>query len=258
LIRGKSLSIGKKKITFKHIAAPLGVGLTLATGLGVYLCLQAPSISSLEKDLMIGGIHQDADRLNTAYAQAIPKKSEQRTASDKQNSNNLEAATIIGDSVTLGSRQYLLDHMKNVQIDAEGNRTMDKAYNVLMNLQNSGQLSKNVVICIGTNSLDDYQKQTEKVIHDLKLGHHLIFITPHDGHADSSYNSYKLAVWERTLPKKYKFITIGDWDKVARAHQNLFSGTDGTHFGGRDDISKLYLDCIKDALARSEKTPVKK
>lgn len=48
--------------------------------------------------------------------------------------------------------------MKNVQIDAEGNRTMDKAYNVLINLQNSGQLSKNVVICIGTNSLDDYQK----------------------------------------------------------------------------------------------------
>ena len=45
---------------------------------------------------------------------------------------------------------------------------------------------------------------------------------------------------------------------MARKHQNLFSGTDGTHFGGRDDISKLYLDCIKDALARSEKTPVKK
>ena len=160
--------------------------------------------------------------------------------------------------MTLGSRKYLLDHMKNVDIDAEGNRTMDKAYNVLMNAQNSGRLKRNVVICIGTNSLDDYQQQTEKVIKDLKPGHHLIFITPHDGHADSSYNSYKLAVWERTLPKKYKFITIGDWDKVARAHQNLFAGTDGTHFGGRDDISKLYLDCIKDALTRAEKTPVKK
>lgn len=45
---------------------------------------------------------------------------------------------------------------------------------------------------------------------------------------------------------------------MARAHQNLFAGTDGTHFGGRDDISKLYLDCIKDALTRAEKTPVKK
>lgn len=77
---------------------------------------------------------------------------------------------------------------------------MDKAYNVLINLQNSGQLSKNVVICIGTNSLDDYQKQTEKVIHDLKPGHHLIFITPHDGHADSSYNLYKACSMGKNSP----------------------------------------------------------
>lgn len=255
LIRGKAVSIGKHKITFKHIVAPLGLGLTLAIGLGVYLCLQAPSISSLEKNLLLGGIQQDADQLSTTYVQAAPKPPKKENA---QNSVQDDGATIIGDSVTLGSRKYLLDHMKNVDIDAEGNRTMDKAYNVLINAQNSGRLKRNVVICIGTNSLDDYQQQTEKVIKDLKPGHHLIFITPHDGHADSSYNSYKLAVWERTLPKKYKFITIGDWDKVARAHQNLFAGTDGTHFGGRDDISKLYLDCIKGALTRAEKTPVKK
>lgn len=251
LIRGKAVSIGKRKITLKHIMAPLGVGLTIAAGLGVYLCLQAQPISSLEKNLMIGGIQQDADRLSTAYVQATPNSGSKENAQD-------QGATIIGDSVTLGSRDYLLDHMKNVDIDAEGNRTMDKAYKVLMNAQKSGQLKQNVVICIGTNSLDDYKEQTEKVIKDLKPGHHLIFITPHDGHADSSYNSYKLGVWERTLPKKYKYITIGDWDKVARAHKNLFAGTDGTHFGGRDDISKLYLDCIKNALKRANKTPLKK
>ena len=86
----------------------------------------------------------------------------------------------------------------------------------------------------------------------------MIFITPHDGHADSSYNSYKLGVWERTLPKKYDFITIGDWDEVARAHPEAFEGTDGTHFGGRENASQLYLECIQDALKRAEKTPVKK
>lgn len=258
LIRGKAVTIGKRKITFKHIVAPLGIGLTLATGFGVYLCLQAPSISFLEKDLMIGGIQQDTDKLNMVYARAVPKKAKPKIAPAKPDDSDQESATIIGDSVTLGTRKYLLDHMKNVQIDAEGNRTMDLAYKVLMNLQNSGQLAKNVVICIGTNSLDDYREQTEKVINDLKPGHRLIFITPHDGHADSSYNSYKLGVWERTFPKKYKFITIGDWDKVAREHHDLFVGTDGTHFGGRDDISKLYLDCIQDALKRAQKTPLKK
>ena len=52
--------------------------------------------------------------------------------------------------------------MQDADIDAEGNRTMNLAYDVLMNLQNTGQLRKNVVMCIGTNSLDDYQEQTQK------------------------------------------------------------------------------------------------
>lgn len=255
LIRGKSISLGKHQITLKHVVVPLGLGLTAAATLGVYLCLQAPKISSLEQNLMISGIGQDTDQLQMAYAQAMPKKIQSKTP---VGSKYQKGATIIGDSVTLGSRQYLLDHLKDTNIDAEGNRTMDKAYTVLVNMQKANQLHENVVICIGTNSLDDYQEQTEKVIKDLQPGHHLIFITPHDGHADSSYNSYKLAVWERDLPKKYKYITIGDWDRIARAHQNLFAGTDGTHFGGRDDINKLYLDCIQNALKRAEKTPVKK
>ena len=257
LLRGKPVSLAGREVNFKQIVAPLGGFMTLAIGFGVFLCLQAPTISSLEENLMLGGIQQDVGKLDMAYAKATAPKTETPVTTD-QNTGIPAGTTIIGDSVTLGSRSYLLEHMTDVDIDAEGNRTMNLAYDVLMNLQNSGQLRKNVVICIGTNSLDDYQEQTQKVIDDLKPGHHLIFITPHDGHADSSYNSYKLGVWERILPSKYKFITIGDWDQVARAHQEVFEGTDGTHFGGREDASKLYLDCIQDALKRAEKTPVKK
>ncbi|MFJ6957813.1 MAG: acyltransferase family protein [Ligilactobacillus animalis] len=257
LLRGKPVSLAGREVNFKQIVTPLGGFMTLAIGFGVFLCLQASTISSLEENLMLGGIQQDVGKLDMAYAKATAPKNETPVAAD-QNTGIPAGTTIIGDSVTLGSRSYLLEHMTDVDIDAEGNRTMNLAYDVLMNLQNSGQLRKNVVICIGTNSLDDYQEQTQKVINDLKPGHHLIFITPHDGHADSSYNSYKLGVWERTLPSKYKFITIGDWDQVARAHQEVFEGTDGTHFGGREDASKLYLDCIQDALKRAEKTPVKK
>ena len=257
LLRGKSVEVLDKKLEFKHIMAPLGGFLTLAIGFGVFLCLQAPKISSLEQSLLLGGIQQDVGKLDMAYAKATAPKNEPSVA-PAQNTDIPAGTTIIGDSVTLGSRSYLLEHMQDVDIDAEGNRTMNLAYDVLMNLQNTGQLRKNVVMCIGTNSLDDYQEQTQKVIDDLKPGHHLIFITPHDGHADSSYNSYKLGGWERTLPKKYDFITIGDWDEVARAHPEVFEGTDGTHFGGRENASQLYLECIQDALKRAEKTPVKK
>lgn len=257
LLRGKSVSLFNQTLTFKQILAPFGICLTLGVSFVIYLCLQAPTVSSLERNLMLGSIAQDASKLEQLYAKATAPKVEPKTTNEAK-TQIPAGTTIIGDSVTLGSRSYLLEHMSDVEIDAEGNRTMNLAYDVLMNLQNTGQLRQNVVICIGTNSLDDYQEQTQKVIDDLKPGHRLIFITPHDGHADSSYNSYKLGVWERTLPAKYKFITIGDWDKVARAHPELFEGTDGTHFGGREEAMKLYLECIQDALQRAQKTPVKK
>lgn len=256
LLRGKPVSLFNKTLTFKQILAPFGILLTLGVSFVIFLCLQAPKISSLEQNLMLGGIVQDAGKLEQLYAQATAPKVDKMPNEAK--TQIPAGTTIIGDSVTLGSRSYLLEHMSDVDIDAEGNRTMNLAYDVLMNLQNSGQLRQNVVMCIGTNSLDDYQEQTQKVIDDLKPGHRLIFITPHDGHADSSYNSYKLGVWERTLPAKYKFITIGDWDQVAKEHPELFEGTDGTHFGGREEAMKLYLECIQDALKRAQKTPVKK
>lgn len=259
LLRGKSVSLFNKQFTFKTILAPFGILVTAGVSFIIFLCLQSPQISSLEQSLLIGGIQQDVGKLDQLHAQATtPKVDKTKTENNNKNSTIPSGTTIIGDSVTLGSRSYLLDHMSDVDIDAEGNRTMNLAYDVLMNQQNSGQLRQNVVMCIGTNSLDDYQEQTQKVIDDLKPGYRLIFITPHDGHADSSYNSYKLGVWERTLPEKYKFITIGDWDEVARKHPEVFEGTDGTHFGGREDAMKLYLECIQDALKRAEKTPVKK
>src|SRR5699024_1258786 len=95
LIRGKAVSIRKHKITFKHIMAHLGLGLTLPIGLGVYLCLQAPSISSLEKNLLLSGIQQDADQLSTTYVQAAPKPPKKENA---QNSVQDDGATIIGRS----------------------------------------------------------------------------------------------------------------------------------------------------------------
>ena len=49
-----------------------------------------------------------------------------------------------------------------------------------------------------------------KIIHDLEPGHKLILMTPYNAQADADWNSSKLAVVERRLPAKYKFITIAD------------------------------------------------
>ena len=71
-----------------------------------------------------------------------------------------------------------------------------------------------------------------KIIHDLEPGHKLILMTPYNAQADADWNSSKLAVLERRLPAKYKFITIADWGKIAAQHPEVFKGIDGVHFGG--------------------------
>jgi hypothetical protein len=55
----------------------------------------------------------------------------------------------------------------------------------MMNQQRSYTLRQYVVICIGTNALDDYEEQTMKIIHDLEPGHKLILMTPYNARADA-------------------------------------------------------------------------
>ena len=82
-------------------------------------------------------------------------------------------------------------------------------------------------------------------------------MTPYDGHADATYDSTKIAVYERTLPAKYPFITVTDWNKIAASHPEVFEGTDGTHFGGIEKGNILYTKGINDAIKTAGKKTVK-
>lgn len=139
----------------------------------------------------------------------------------------------------------------------KGDRTMNLAYKVMMNQQRSYTLRQYAVICIGTNALDDYEEQTMKIIHDLEPGHKLILMTPYNARADADWNSSKLAVLERRLPAKYKFITIADWGKIAAQHPEVFKGIDGVHFGGIRAGDILYAKVINQALQGAKHSPVK-
>lgn len=251
------------------------VSLTVVT---TKITLAAPAMTSLETNLWTSSLYQDADQIKAAHQAVLDAEAaKKRAAAARKKKLSAQAemkraqaeeerilnaipkgVSIIGDSVTLGTRQYLGQHVPNSTIDAEGNRTMDLAYKVMMNQQNNHQLRQYVVIAIGTNALDDWQEQTDRVINSLAKGHHLILMTPHDGSADATYNSEKLANYERTLPKKYPFITIADWNKLAKDHREVFKGTDGTHFGGIEQGDVLFAQCINDALAKAKLQPAKK
>jgi hypothetical protein len=66
-----------------------------------------------------------------------------------------------------------------------------------------------------------------------------------------------LAVLERRLPAKYKFITIADWGKIAAQHPEVFKGIYGVHFGGIRAGDFLYAKVINQALQVAKRSPVK-
>lgn len=229
-----------------------------------YTAYRAPQLTSLEQRLWIGGLYQAADQMGTTkdVVMAAVRNKDQpapTTGSAKRPAKKApKGVSIIGDSVTLGTRDYLGKHVADSTIDAKGERTMDLAYQVMMTAQKNQVLRENVVLCIGTNALDNSDQQLEKLIHDLEPGHRLILMTPFDQRADPSWNSSKLADFERTLPAKHDFITIADWQKLAAKHPDVFAGTDGVHFAGRHEGDVIYAQAVNDGLKAAQKTPVKK
>ncbi|WP_137625418.1 acyltransferase family protein [Lactiplantibacillus pingfangensis] len=242
---------------FKQALVAGAVVLVTVTG---YTAYHAPTLTGLERQLWIGGIYQSTDQMTTTK-NVVMAAVKTKSTNGQQSTTPVKTAkgvSIIGDSVTLGTRDYLGKHVANSTIDAQGERTMDLAYNVMMTQQKNHVLRQNVVICIGTNALDGWQQQLDKLIHDLEPGHRLILVTPYDQRANPSWNSSKLADYERTLPAKFKFITIADWQKLAAQHPDVFKGTDGVHFAGRESGDIIYAQAVNDGLKAAAKTPLKK
>ena len=256
-IAGKRAHVFGHTLTWRQLQLPvITAGVLLAVNTGVVV-KNAPQLSTLEQNLWVSGIYQDIDKIGTTHDAVLAAVAPKKKTAPKADQAKVPGVSIIGDSVTLGTRSYLGAHVTNSSIDAEGDRTMNLAYKVMMNQQRNHTLRQYVVICIGTNALDDYEEQTMKIIHDLKPGHKLILMTPYNARADADWNSSKLAVLERRLPAKYKFITIADWGKIAAQHPEVFRGTDGVHFGGIRAGDILYAKVINQALVVAKKTPAK-
>ncbi|AVW09761.1 acyltransferase [Lactiplantibacillus paraplantarum] len=256
-IAGKRAHVFGHTLTWRQLQLPvITAGVLLAVNTGVVV-KNAPQLSTLEQNLWVSGIYQDIDKIGTTHDAVLAAVAPKKKTAPKADQAKTPGVSIIGDSVTLGTRSYLGAHVPNSSIDAEGDRTMNLAYKVMMNQQRNHTLRQYVVICIGTNALDDYEEQTMKIIHDLQPGHKLILMTPYNARADADWNSSKLAVLERRLPAKYKFITIADWGKIAAQHPEVFRGTDGVHFGGIRAGDILYAKVINQALVVAKKTPAK-
>lgn len=260
LIAGKHPRILKPDFNVSRLSYATAITGGILLLLAGHTIAHAPRLTGLERQLWVSDLYQSTDKMDTAKQVIMAAAAAKAAAKQHQKLAAMipSGVSIIGDSVTLGARDYLSKHIANSTTDAEGERTMDLAYQVMMTAQKNKVLRQNVVICIGTNALDNTDQQLENLIRDLAPGHHLILMTPYDQRADPSWNSSKLAVFERTLPAKYNFITIADWQQLAAKHPEVFKGTDGVHFAGRLSGNIIYAQAINDGLNAARQTALKK
>lgn len=206
--------------------------------------IAAPKVGKFETELTVGALQQSQNSLNRTHTLA---------AGD---ANALSDVSIIGDSVALRSSAAFSKIMPSAQLDAAVSRNFSQAFEIYDNRKSSETLSKTIVLAVGVNSLDNYKTDLQSFIKDLPKGHRLVIVTP--------YNSQNLAQiaevrnYELTLAKKYSFVSIADWYKVAVATPDIWEGTDGVHYSDADTKgADLYVTTIKDAIERVAKKEAK-
>ena len=205
---------------------------------------------------------QQPDQDPQASATNTPDPSSQHPssslASGELNAQGFEGSvTIIGDSVLLGPKEYLQEHILNSYVYAQGFISFDKALQIIGELKAKDQLGKNLVVAIGTNGRDSFRQDVDQIIEMLPEGHRLILVTPYDGRGDPSWNSWKTGAYERTLPQYYPFITVNDWASYAAPRPELYKGTDTVHFYGLIDTYEQYTAQLLLALQEASQKPAK-
>ncbi|CAK1242139.1 acyltransferase family protein [Fructobacillus evanidus] len=256
-IAGKETKMDDRLLHSKALKGLLVLVTILLVAVTGYTVKKAPNLTQLENRLWLGGLEQSKDQMSTykdVMVDAHIVSVNGYTPVDKIPAG----VSIIGDSVTAGARDYLLSHIPDSTVDAQANRSMDLAYTTIIAAQKNHVLRKNVVLCIGTNAHNGSEQQLMRLINDLEPGHHLILMTPYDRRANPTWNSSKFADFERATAPHYDFISLTDWQKLAGEHPEVFNGTDGVHFVGRQSGNIIYTQAIDEGLAAAKDKPVKK
>ena len=164
--------------------------------------------------------------------------------------------TIIGDSVALGAESTLVKYIPNCYVDAKVSRSIGAGYDLMMELQESGELREYVVIALGTNGHYDYANLFTKIIDDLDTGHRLILVTPFDGRTNNNAVVVnQTAEWLRELADKYEYLTIADWNELVKPQSNVLAG-DKVHMKGQVSMV-LYTNCVIGAINTAWAKPTK-
>ena len=215
----------------------------------ISLTLASDDMVSLEKQIWLSSINQDIGK--------IKKDKEKLDKFIIENDNPNEvikdeaiSTTILADSVLLGNREYIEETIDGTYVDAEGSRLLEKAPEIMKEIDEEGNLGDIVAIALGTNAVEDPEESLEKIVKDLPKGKKLIFISCYDSRYDQPH---RVSLAMKKVSEKYKFITYMPWEELAMDHPEFYQGTDGVHFYGNIEAYDAYNDLLQKAILEASK-----
>ncbi|HFR3410913.1 TPA: acyltransferase family protein [Streptococcus suis] len=235
----------------KWLAITFAVLSLLTLGISLFV----PKLGDLDHSLMVESLKQADTRMTQTKNFAEKGKASHFDITD--------GMTIIGDSVTLRASEHLQAALPDAIIDAEKSRNTIQANEILQTNIDNGTLLKNVVVATGANVVTNYQEELKKMVDILPNGYRLILVTPYDGNS-ATYDdpiAEKHARYIRQLAKDYDFITVADWNAVAKQNPQIWAGTDNIHFGSEpstiNEGGQLFAQTVQEALKEAENGPIK-
>ena len=149
--------------------------------------------------------------------------------------------------------------MPEIQVDAAVSRNLSSGLEVYQTAISNKILLENVVVALGTNTVENYEALLNQIVAKLPKGHRLILVTPYDGR--TAHNGASIAVktrqYELELAKKYDYVFVADWYKTAIQHPEIWYGTDYVHFGAESTTitkgGELYAQTIKQTIDEATK-----
>ncbi len=151
---------------------------------------------------------------------------------------------LIGDSVLITPAENLQKNIPNLRVNAEGFRRLDQGVGILKSELDANSQIDAVVIALGTNSIQEPTDDLVSMMDLIKTGQRVIWVTPYN----SAFPESKVARIMRELSANYPFVTVMDWETFAREHPDLYSDTDGVHFGSKEITNNAYANLLTNAI----------
>lgn len=187
----------------------------------------------------------DAAYRSKIAEELLPKvKSSMNSSSGPHKSSDGSDVTIIGDSITEGSKSKILAKLPKADIHSQVGKQFYSGSSgnpggkiILENLVNSNQLRDTVVFALGTNG-SITENQANEVYKLIGEKRHLIFVTNFTAKNDYLGNNNIF----KKLQNDHKNVAIADWKSIIKSKVSTYLSSDGIH--PNEEGQNLFSDLI--------------